>query len=151
MPNAAIDPMTEPATTPGCCAGLPSLAAALETAVADLVCVALEESIVEDSRSEEFDEADGVEVLVEHVVVIVRVLKTVDVPVVVATGVLPMLIQLACVTPMKADTVRLMESCGVPDKSLGLVDLEPSVFVLVIAAAEYNVFVIVIVGEPFAP
>jgi len=49
----------------------------------------LDESVVEDSKSEEFDKEDEVEVRKERVLVIVRVLKMVDVPVVVAMVVLP--------------------------------------------------------------
>jgi len=78
--KAAIDPMTDPATTPGCFAGVSPAAAVEETADAEDV---LDEPVVEDGTLEEVEE------LKERVLVIVRVLKTVDVPVVVAMIVLP--------------------------------------------------------------
>lgn len=120
------------------------LAAVLDTAAADFVCVPLDES-VEERKSDVFDE---VEELVERVPVIVRELNMVDVPVVVAMVVLPVSTLLACVTPIKADTVGSVESAGVPDEAL---ELEPVVLVLVTSAAENNVFVMVMVGEPFGP
>lgn len=149
MPNAAIDPITDPATTPGCCAVGLSLEAVLDPAVAEFVCVAMDESVVEKSRSERPDEENEVGELVERVMV--RVWKIVDVPVVVTVIVLPMPTSLACVTPMKGDAGKVMKCSNVPDKSLAPVELEPSVVVLVTWAAENNVFVTVIVGEPLGP
>lgn len=78
--KAAIDPMTDPATTPGCFAGVSPAAAVEETVDAADV---LDKPVAEDDTSE------GVEELKERVLVIVRVLKTVDVPVVVAMVVVP--------------------------------------------------------------
>jgi len=111
----------------------------------------LEKSVVEESTSEELDKEDEVDVLEERVLVIVRVLKMVDVPVVVAMIVLPVSTLLAIVTPMKADAVGSMERSAVPDESLAPVKAELSVCVLVTSAAENNVFVTVNVGDPLEP
>lgn len=45
----------------------------------------------------------------------------------------------------------MMEMFDVPDESLAPVEVESSVLVLVTSAAENSVFVMVMVGEPFAP
>jgi len=55
------------------------------------------------------------------------------------------------VTPIKAEAVGLKEISDVPEELLAPVEVKSSVLVLVTSAAENSVFVIVIVGEPFAP